>query len=105
MAQRQGSFLLVRSLRADVCQQCGEIYLDADASRQIDTAFAHKEKAEQHPDVPVFICKAGAQFREAMPSSPCKGRSPGQLEHVETRKILDILGVICYSCRAAKKRK
>jgi len=55
MAQRQGSFLLVRSLRADVCQQCGEIYLDADASRQIDTAFAHKEKAEQHLDVPVFI--------------------------------------------------
>ncbi len=55
MAQQQGNFLLLRSLRAEVCQQCGEIYLDADASRQIDTAFAHKETAEQHLNVPVFI--------------------------------------------------
>jgi len=56
MAQVGTQYVLVRNVQAEVCAQCGEVYLAADASRQIDEAIATAANASEHLTVPVVIC-------------------------------------------------
>lgn len=56
MARRGGRYTLVKALTAERCVQCGEVYLDPEASRQIDRALANATAASEHLDVPVVNC-------------------------------------------------
>ncbi len=56
MAKRSGSYTLVKNLSAEVCGQCGEVYIDAAASRQIDKAISKAGSSDEHLDVPVVKC-------------------------------------------------
>ncbi len=56
MAKRSGNYTLVKSLSAEVCSQCGEVYIDADASRQIDDAISMAGSSDEHLEVPVVKC-------------------------------------------------
>jgi len=57
MANRAGRYALVKNLPVERCVQCGEVYLDADASRQVDAALANAATAEERLDVPVVYCR------------------------------------------------
>ena len=52
-ASRNGDFVLVKDLSAEVCGQCGEVYLTPAASRRIDEALASAAEAEEFLRVPV----------------------------------------------------
>lgn len=56
MAKRDGEYLLVKNVEAEVCDQCGEIYLSSDASRQIDAALSTVDASHEHISVPVVHC-------------------------------------------------
>ncbi len=56
MAKRTGGYSLVRNLSAEVCSQCGEVYIDAAVSRQIDDAISKAGSSDEHLDVPVVKC-------------------------------------------------
>ena len=56
MASRAGHYILVKDLPVELCRQCGEVYLDDTASRQIDEAVSDVAKAEQHLNIPVVHC-------------------------------------------------
>lgn len=53
MARRENLYVLVRELPAEVCTQCGEVYLDDAASREIDAALDRGSDAPEHLDVPI----------------------------------------------------
>ena len=56
MASRAGRYALVKDLRVELCGQCGEAYLDDEASRQIDGLLATAASSGEHVDVPVVYC-------------------------------------------------
>lgn len=56
MAKKAGLFALVKNLPVESCSQCGEIYLDDAASRQIDELLANPASADEHLDIPVVQC-------------------------------------------------
>lgn len=56
MANKAGRYALVRNLPVDLCIQCGEVYLDDAASRQIDAMVSRASTAGEHLDIPVVYC-------------------------------------------------
>ena len=54
MARHKEKYILIKNLPAKVCEQCGEIYLDADSSRQVDKAIMQTSKAKDHLHIPVI---------------------------------------------------
>lgn len=56
MAHTPKGYVLVRNLSAEVCDQCGEIYLDIEANKKIDESISHAGQAKEHLDVPVVTC-------------------------------------------------
>ena len=56
MARVERQYVLVRHVPAEVCSQCGEVYLDANASRHIDEAIAHATNSPERLSVPVVTC-------------------------------------------------
>jgi len=54
MAHRNEQYVLVKGLPVELCSQCGEVYLDDAASRQIDLALSGTSTAEEHLEIPVF---------------------------------------------------
>lgn len=57
MANRAGSYTLVKGLTVEQCSQCGEVYLDGAASKRIDAALAAAATTHEHLDVPVVQCR------------------------------------------------
>jgi len=57
MARHKNGCVLIRNIEVEICEPCGEVYLDAKASRQIDEALRNAGQAEQHLDVPVVLCR------------------------------------------------
>ena len=53
MAHRGSKYVLIRGLKAEVCGQCGEVYLDLAASRCVDAALVAMDRAEERMTVPV----------------------------------------------------
>lgn len=53
MASRRDKYVLVKHLHVEKCRQCGEIYLDYEASRQIDEALDGASSASEHLSVPI----------------------------------------------------
>ena len=56
MAQHGNDYTLVKNLPANVCEQCGEVYLDAAASHCVDKALLEASKAKEHLHIPVVSC-------------------------------------------------
>ena len=56
MAHRAGRYVLLKDLPAEVCTQCGEVYIDDNSSRNIDEALADNAFAGEHLNVPVVRC-------------------------------------------------
>jgi len=56
MAKRTGKYTLIRNLKADVCDQCGEFFMDPEASRLIDAALHAASASGEHISVPVVHC-------------------------------------------------
>ncbi len=57
MVNRSGKFTLVKDLPVERCTQCGEIYLDDQASRKVDDALSKAALSHEHLDVPVVRCR------------------------------------------------
>lgn len=53
MAQSKGDYVLIRNLPVEQCTQCGEVFLDVPASRQIDAALADAAGADERVEIPV----------------------------------------------------
>ncbi|HNR31537.1 MAG TPA: YgiT-type zinc finger protein [Candidatus Hydrogenedentes bacterium] len=53
MARARDGYVFVRNLSVERCTQCGEVYLDAAASRQIDAALDDADSAQERLQVPV----------------------------------------------------
>ena len=53
MARRGDTYTLVKGLRAEVCGQCGEIYLGIEASKAIDRALDETGASKESVVVPV----------------------------------------------------
>jgi len=47
MAHRNETYLLVKDLPVEACSQCGEIYLDAEASRRVDIAWSEASNTSE----------------------------------------------------------
>ena len=56
MARRAAQYVLIRSLPAETCRQCGEVYLNAMASRQIDAALSKAATTKLRLEIPVVNC-------------------------------------------------
>ena len=56
MAQAHNQYVMVQRLAVERCVQCGEIYLDVAASREIDKALARAASPDSHLDIPVVVC-------------------------------------------------
>jgi len=56
MARHKEEYILIKNLPAQVCGQCGEVYLDADSSRRVDKAIRQTSKAKDHLHIPVISC-------------------------------------------------
>jgi YgiT-type zinc finger domain-containing protein len=54
MARHGEKYILIKNLPARVCDQCGEVYLDADSSRRVDKALRQTSKAKDHLQIPVI---------------------------------------------------
>lgn len=50
----EGRFFLIKDLLADVCEQCGEVYLGPDVLERIDRAVSGGEEAREFITVPVL---------------------------------------------------
>ena len=57
MAKNAGRYALVKDLPVEQCGQCGEVYLDAAASKSIDEAVAKAASTREHLNVPVVCCE------------------------------------------------
>lgn len=53
MATKGGKYVLISRLPVDKCTQCGEVYLDAEASTRVDDAMSRAGSTTQRLDVPV----------------------------------------------------
>ena len=53
MARSEGGYVLVRDLPVERCTQCGEVYLDEAASKEVDTALSNAGQAAERLEVPV----------------------------------------------------
>lgn len=53
MHRAEGGFILIDDLPAEVCVQCGEVYLPPDSLEEIDRRVARAEEAKEHLAVPV----------------------------------------------------
>lgn len=56
MARQGNDYTLVKNLPADICEQCGEVYLDLAASRRVDEALTRSREAQEHLSIPVVSC-------------------------------------------------
>jgi YgiT-type zinc finger domain-containing protein len=56
MARHGEEYILIKNLPARVCDQCGEIFLNADSSRRVDKALTQTSKAKDHLHIPVISC-------------------------------------------------
>ena len=56
MARQGDDYTLVKNLPAEMCEQCGEVYLDLSASRRVDEALSHSRDAREHLSIPVVSC-------------------------------------------------
>lgn len=57
MARRAGQYTLIRDLPVERCAQCGEVYLDDAASREIDNVLSRAACADASIEVPVVYCR------------------------------------------------
>ena len=56
MARRGNQYMLVKNLPADVCDQCGEVYLDIESSHRVDNALHQSSKAKEYLSIPIVSC-------------------------------------------------
>lgn len=58
--------LLITNIFADKCTQCGEIYLDAEASEMVDNIYTARNQLKPTKYIPVPVFKAEKQTTHFM---------------------------------------